>query len=131
LSPALSIPGSALQFSLGDGSYQTISTFYNYNPFLTTPLQPTSYDCDGNPVYDYAGVILTGNFYFGEFNLPPDFLDELLAGNGKIELNSFIGGNIVVDAVPEPSTLALAIMAGGGCLFLMWRRKSSSYHRCR
>ncbi|HVU26171.1 MAG TPA: hypothetical protein VHG71_00275 [Verrucomicrobiae bacterium] len=129
LSPVLSIPGSSLQFSLGDGSYQTISTFGNYNPFLATPLQPTSYDCDGNPVYAYAPVILSGNFYSGEFSLSPDFLNELLAGNGKIELNSSIGGNIIVDAVPEPSTLALAIVAGG-CLFLIWWLKSSSRRRC-
>lgn len=132
LNPVLSIPGSSVEFSLGEA--QT-GVFVNAqqaarNPFLPAPpLEPSAYDCDGNPVYFVSPGVFANDYYSGHFDLPPGFLDELLAGNGKIELNSLIVGNIIVDAVPEPSTLALAIMAGGGCLFLLWRRNNGRISR--
>lgn len=133
LNPVLSVPGSSVEFSLGEA--QT-GVFVNAqqaarNPFLPAPpLEPSAYDDDGNPVYFVSPGVFANDYYSGHFDLPPDFLDELLAGNGKIELNSSIVGNITVDAVPEPSTLALAIMAGG-CLPLIWRRTPSPCRRCR
>jgi hypothetical protein len=124
LNPILSVPGGSIKFSLGDGSYQIINTFGEYNPFLPTPLVPAAYDCDGNPVYIAAPIILAGNFYTGQFALPPGFLDELLAGNGKIELNSFVGGNISVTPTPEPTTLTLGLLGIGCLLFVRWRKRA-------
>ena len=62
LNPILSVPGGSIKFSLGEGSYQMISTFGEYNPFLPTPLVPAAYDCDGNPVYIAAPVIFGRQF---------------------------------------------------------------------
>jgi hypothetical protein len=124
LNPILSVPGGSIEFSMGEGSYQMFSTFGEYNPFLPTPLVPAAYDGDGNPVYIVAPVILAGNFYTGEFALPPGFLDELLAGNGKIELNSFVGGNISFTPTPEPTTLTLGLLPIGCLLLIRWRKRA-------
>jgi hypothetical protein len=123
LNPILSVPRGSIEFSLGEGSYQMISTFSEYNPFLPTPLVPAAYDDDGNPVYIAAPVVLAGNFYTGEFALPPGFLDELLAGHGKIELNSSLGGNIFVTPTPEPPMLTLGLLGIGCLLLIRWCKR--------
>ncbi len=125
LNPILSVPGSSVGFSLGEVQTGIIGsqTYPNWNPFLPPkPLVPTGYDCDGNPYFLWAPVVWAGNFYSGQFALPPGFLDELLAGNGKIELNSFVGGNISVTPTPEPTTLALGLLGIGFLLFVRWRK---------
>jgi hypothetical protein len=130
LNPILSVPGSSVGFSLGEVQTGIIGsqTDPEWNPFLPPkPLMPTGYDDDGNPYFVSPGpVIWTGNFYSGQFALPPGFLDDLLAGNGKIELNSSLGGNIFVTPTPEPTPLALAILAGGSLLLVRWRKRAIS-----
>jgi hypothetical protein len=123
LSPVLSVPGSSIEFSLGEaqsGFPGSLSDPYR-NPFLPPlPLVPTGYDDDGNPYYLTPGpIIQIGEYYSGQFALPPGGLDELLAGQGTVQINPSIGGNISVSPTPEPSTLALAAMTGCGWLLAM------------
>jgi hypothetical protein len=134
LNPILSVPGSSVAFSLGEAlpQFTGSQTDPELNPFLPVqPLVPTGYDSDGNPYYATPGIIVPiGEYYSGQVELPPGFLDELLAGEGTIQLNSSIGGNISVAAVPEPSTFAPAAIAGcSGWLLTIWRRKHSNRSR--
>jgi hypothetical protein len=131
LNPVLSVPGSSVAFSLGAAlsGFINSQTDPDWNPFLPPqPLVPTGYDSDGNPYYVTPGPnIQIGEYYSGQFELPPGFLDELLAGEGNVELNSSIGGHINLVAVPEPSTLAPAAIAGccGWLLTIRQRRFNS------
>lgn len=123
LDPVLSVPGSSVEFLLGDPQFSPLIG-PGRNPFLPPgpPVEPAGYDCDGNPYY--LNLVSTpGGFYSGHFDLPPGFLDELLAGNGKVELNSSIGGNIFITPAPEPTTLALGLLGAGGLLFFQWRQR--------
>jgi hypothetical protein len=133
LNPVLSVPGSSVEFSLGAAlqGFTGSQTDPDWNPFLPPqPLVPAGYDCDGNPYYVTPGpIIQIGSYYSGQFELPPGFLDELLAGEGTVQLNSSIGGNISVAVAPEPSTFALAAMAGCGWLLVMrWRIFSGQFY---
>jgi hypothetical protein len=127
LNPVLTVPGNSAGFSLGEIQSRVIGsqTDPNWNPFLTPkPLVPTGYDCDGNPYFIWAPVVWYGNFYSGHFDLPLGFLDELLAGNGKVELNSYVGGNISVTPTPEPTTIMLELLGIGCLLFVLWRKRA-------
>ena len=125
--PVLSVPGSSLEFSLGEAQtgFFGSQTDPNWNPFLPPrPLVPTGYDDDGNPYFiSTLPVVQLGDYYIGHFTLPPGFLDELLAGNGKIELNPSLVGTISVTPTPEPTTLALGLLGIGFLLFNQWRRR--------
>lgn len=127
LNPILSVPGSSLEFSLGAGShYEGPYLYPERNPFLPpVPPVPVSYDEDGNPYYLAAPGFLIGDVYTGRFTLPDGFLDALLAGNGKIELNPSLIGNISVTPTPEPTTLALGLLGIGFLLFIQWRRRAT------
>jgi hypothetical protein len=134
LNPVLSVPGSSVAFSLGEAlpGFAGSETDPDWNPFLPPqPPVPTGYDCDGNPYYVTPGPIIPiGDYYSGQFELPPGFLYELLAGEGTVELNSSIGGNLNLVAVPEPSTLAPAAIAGCcGWLLTIRRRRFDSRPR--
>jgi hypothetical protein len=128
LNPILFVPGSSIEFSLGEaqsGYTGSLSDPFR-NPFLPPlPLVPSGYDEDGNPYYLTTGPIFSfDNFYSGHIDLPPGVADELLAGQGTVQINPSIGGNIFVSPTPEPSTLALAATAGCGWLLAMRRRGS-------
>jgi len=126
LNPVLSVPGSSIEFSLGQAQSEFTGSLMDpfRNPFLPPlPLVPTGYDDDGNPYFVSPGPMLSlYNYYSGHFDLPPGVVAELLAGQGTVQINSSIGGNISVSPTPEPSTLALAAVAGGGWLLAMRRR---------
>jgi hypothetical protein len=126
--PVLSVPGSSLEFSLGEAQTGFISsrTDPDWNPFLPPkPLVPTGYDDDGNPYFiSTLPVVQLGDYYIGHFTLPPGFLDELLAGNGKIELNPSLVGNISITPTPEPTTLTLGLLGIGFLLFVRWRKRA-------
>lgn len=129
LNPVLSVPGSSVEFSPGEAQTGLFIDAQHtaQNPFLPSPQwKPAGYDDDGNPYYLMSPGFFGNNYYSGHFTLPPGFLDELLAGNGKIELNSFIGGNITVATVPEPTTMFLSVVAGGW--LIVCKRKRALIH---
>lgn len=128
-SAVLSVSGSSIGFSPG----ATLTGFIgsqtdpNWNPFLPpVPPTPAGYDDDGNPYYlSYSPPPIPSFYYTGHFSMPPGFLDELLAGNGKIEFNdSSVVGNISAAAVPEPTAVALGLLAVGGLLLVRWHKRA-------
>jgi len=118
LSPVLSVPDNSINFSLGAGAstwFHGSHTIADHNPFLPTePWLPAGYDENGNPLYLDTMNIRMADVYTGHFILPPGFEADLLAGLGSIEFNSSVTGTITVAAVPEPTTLSLALLAGFG-----------------
>jgi hypothetical protein len=134
LNPFLSVPGSSVAFSLGEALPEVTPSQMNpdWNPFLPpqSPV-PAGYYCDGSPYFVTPGPIVPiGEYYSGQVELPPGFLDELLADEGTVQLNSSIGGNLSVVAVPEPSPFAPAAIAGCfGWLLTVWQRKFNSRSR--
>jgi hypothetical protein len=134
LNPFLSVPGRSVAFSLGEPLPEVTPSQLNpdWNPFLPpqSPV-PAGYDCDGNPYFVTPGPIIPiSEYYTGQVELPPGFLDELLADEGTVQLNSSIGGDINVAAVPEPSTFAPAAIAGffGWLLTIRQRKLNSRSH---
>jgi len=118
LNPVLSVPGSSITFSLGEGTRNWLHgthTVADQNPFLPAPpWLPYSYDENGNPIYVDAAVIRLTDIYTGHFSLPEGFEADLLAGLGRIDFNPALGGAIAV--VPEPTVLAMTFLAGLGWL---------------
>lgn len=124
LDPVLSVPGSSVRFSLGEGQNGMITSAQaaERNPFLPFSPTPAGYDGDGNPYYLESPGFPAGSYYSGHFDLPAGFLQALLAGQGTISLSASLGGDITVAATPEPSTALLGLTAVGAAL-LAWRRQ--------
>lgn len=127
--PMLTLPGQSIGFSLGVGErnwFHGSHTIANNNPFLPArPLLPAGYDEDGNPYYVDTANITIADVYTGHFTLPDGFEDGLLAGLGRMELNAGASGAIQVAAVPEPTALSLALLAGlGGFGYSRFQRGS-------
>ncbi len=122
LSPVLTVSGGSLQFTLGPATRESLygtRTVADLNPFVPAPpWLPHSYDENGNPLYLDSPVIRLTDIYTGQFDLPAGFTDDLLAGLGRIDFNSTLGGDIQVVAVPEPTTSALLLLAS----LISWRR---------
>lgn len=126
LNPLLQIPEAAVEFSLGSGSREWLHgtrTVADQNPFLPAPpWEPHSYDEAGNPLYLDSPVIREMDVFRGSFTLPVGFLDDLLAGQGRIRFNANLGGDLVVAVVPEPAVGTLLMLSGVGALAKFHRR---------